>query len=56
VTDQKPPDEYGEWTRGNAGQVGRTVTTYIRAIVGGGWIPVVDWEPHPDETASGKSA
>jgi hypothetical protein len=47
----KPEDEYGEWTRGNAGQVGRTVTRWYQGITGE-WMPIVDWETHPDETQS----
>ena len=52
-TNAKPPVEYGEWTRGNAGQVGRTVTTWHPSLMAPGeWIPTVAWEPHPDEIAS----
>lgn len=43
----KPPNEYGEWTRGNAGQVGRTVVVHTETPFG--WMPMVVWEPHPDE-------
>jgi len=45
----QPPVEYGRWERGNAGQVGRTVTRWIPGIIATGWIPAVGWEPHPDE-------
>jgi hypothetical protein len=47
---ERPPTEYGEWTRGNAGQVGRLVVTYVENVLAPGeWLPVGDWEPHPDE-------
>lgn len=46
----QPETEYGEWTRGNMGRVGRCVTTYIPSgILPGEWMPVVSWEEHPDE-------
>lgn len=48
TSDERPPTEYGEWVRGNAGQVGRCVTAWVPSSFGG-WMPVVDWEPHPDE-------
>lgn len=47
---EKPANEYGEWTRGNVGQVGRCVTVYCESLFAPGeWIPMVAWEPHPDE-------
>lgn len=47
---EQPEDEYGEWTRGNAGEVGRTVTRWVRSLLlPGGWMPVVEWETHPDD-------
>jgi hypothetical protein len=46
----RPQDEYGPWERGNMGQVGRTVTKWVPSLLfPDGWMPVVDWEPHPDE-------
>lgn len=51
MTDQRPPLKYGEWTRGNAGQVGRTVTDWYRTAAGE-WRPIVRWEPHPDEAGA----
>lgn len=48
---ERPPVEYGEWTRGNAGQVGRTVTRWYWCEWANVFMPVVDWEPHPDEVS-----
>lgn len=48
---EQPENEYGEWTRGNTGQVGRTVTSYHQSTPGT-WIPMVSWEPHPDEAGT----
>lgn len=45
--EERPADEYGPWTRGNMGRVGRTVTIWVHSPLG--WTPVVDWENHPDE-------
>lgn len=53
MPDDKPEIEYGEWTRGNAGQVGRTVTDFYWSDILGEWLPVVDWQPHPDEEGGG---
>lgn len=49
---ERPEPEYGEYIRGNVGQVGRTVTTWHKSLVAGEWIPMVNWEPHPDEKDS----
>ncbi len=49
---ERPPTEYGEWTRGNMGRVGRCVTTYHRSLLDGDWLAVVSWEDHPDECPS----
>ena len=45
-----PERKYGEWTRGNAGQVGRCVTVYRETPIG--TIGTVVWEPHPDEAGT----
>lgn len=46
----RPPTEYGPWERGNTGRWGRTVTTWVESfLIPGEWMPVVDWEDHPDE-------
>jgi hypothetical protein len=42
----KPETEYGPWTMGNAGEIGRMVTTYTSSpIVPGEWMPLTTWEP-----------
>lgn len=51
--DSQPPTEYGPWVRGNTGEIGRVVTTYVPtdplpALPAGSWMPVADWEAHPD--------
>lgn len=49
----RPDPEYGEWTRGNTGQVGRCVTVYVESLLPGAeWLPMVSWEPHPDEAGT----
>lgn len=50
-TPEQPKARFGEWTRGNAGQVGRCVTTFHEGF-GGQWFPIVSWEPHPDEAGT----
>lgn len=47
---ERPETEYGPYQRGNVGQVGRLVTAYTPSILfPGEWMPLVTWEPHPDE-------
>lgn len=42
---ERPPTEYGPWMRGNAGNVGRTVTTWHPSLlIPGKWTPMVDWQ------------
>jgi hypothetical protein len=53
MEDGRPEPEYGEWGRGNAGQVGRCVTVWVESLIlPGTWMPVVEWEPHPDEVSA----
>jgi hypothetical protein len=50
---ERPKPEYGEWTRGNVGEVGRPVTTWHPVSTAKDcWFPIVSWEKHPDEAAS----
>jgi hypothetical protein len=49
AVENRPPNEYGEWRRGNAGQVGRCVTVHHWSEAFKNWMPMVVWEPHPDE-------
>ena len=46
----QPPDEYGEYTRGNVGKVGRTMTKWWWSELANDWMPIVTWEDHPDES------